>query len=273
MIGGMKMNIDIPVQRWHQAISNRHSQRKYLNQILPKKEIEELHEFVEKLNKGVTGVRAVFKKEAPDDIFQGIIGSYGKISGAPSYVAFLGEEKVENTNEKIGYLGEAFILEATSRDLGTCWIGGFFDENKAREDLNIKNSEKIYALSPVGFPDKSFSLSNKLLKAVVRSHKRKPLDKLCKKRYNENIEQWKRSALKSARLAPSAINRQPWRFELGNDSIKVYKDNNKSKTDISKNLDCGIAMLHLEVGAKFAGVKGRWSFLEQDPYVAEFRAL
>ena len=264
------MNIDIPVQRWYQAISNRHSQRNYLNQVLSKKEIIELNEFVDKINEGFTGVRAVLKKDAPDDIFQGIIGSYGKISDAPSYIAFIGKKKTKKVNEKIGYLGESFILEATSRNLGTCWIGGFFDENKAREDLSIKNNEKIYAISPVGYPDQSFSLSNKLLKVVVRSHKRKSLDKLCVEGYNDNIKKWQKTALESARLAPSAINRQPWRFEINNDWIKIKTDNDKSKTGISKKLDCGIAMLHLEIGALFADIEGKWSFIKEDPYIAEY---
>jgi len=36
-----------------------------------------------------------------------------------------------------------------------------------------------------------------------------------------------------------------------------------------KKLDCGIAMLHLEVGALYSGVKGHWEYL-LDPEIAKF---
>jgi hypothetical protein len=35
-------------------------------------------------------------------------------------------------------------------------------------------------------------------------------------------------------------------------------------------LDCGIAMLHIEVAALNAGMKGKWEFLKS-PQVARFR--
>jgi hypothetical protein len=38
---------------------------------------------------------------------------------------------------------------------------------------------------------------------------------------------------------------------------------------ISKRLDCGIAMLHIEVAALDCGVKGKWELLEA-PRVAKF---
>ena len=40
---------------------------------------------------------------------------------------------------------------------------------------------------------------------------------------------------------------------------KVIKEKNEER---SKNLDCGIAMLHLEVGALKAGVSGSWEYLK-----------
>ncbi len=38
---------------------------------------------------------------------------------------------------------------------------------------------------------------------------------------------------------------------------------------MAKRLDCGIAMLHIELGALSKGVKGRWELLKQ-PQVARF---
>ena len=39
---------------------------------------------------------------------------------------------------------------------------------------------------------------------------------------------------------------------------------------VSEQLDCGIAMLHIEIGAFYEGVKGNWVYLN-DPEVARFK--
>ena len=56
-------------------------------------------------------------------------------------------------------------------------------------------------------------------------------------------------------MAPSAINAQPWAFEVteGRISVKTISSNYGYG-----NLDCGIAMMHVELGAAHAGVTGDW---------------
>ncbi|MCK5654431.1 MAG: nitroreductase family protein, partial [Dehalococcoidia bacterium] len=75
--------------------------------------------------------------------------------------------------------------------------------------------------------------------------------------------------LEAATLAPSAINRQPWRFYVEPDSITVSIYGSRLEFGISKRLDCGIAMLHIEVAALDCGVQGKWEFLEA-PKVSRF---
>ena len=75
--------------------------------------------------------------------------------------------------------------------------------------------------------------------------------------------------IEAARLAPSARNRQPWRFRVQDSSIVVTEDGKPSLPGISKRLDCGIAMLHLELGARAAGTSGSWKLLNS-PDVARF---
>jgi hypothetical protein len=67
------------------------------------------------------------------------------------------------------------------------------------------------------------------------------------------------------------MNRQPWRFQVDRDSITVSADSAVNPTMVvSKRLDCGIAMLHIEIGALSAGVKGGWELLKS-PEVARFK--
>ena len=47
----------------------------------------------------------------------------------------------------------------------------------------------------------------------------------------------------------------------GENTITVAVDNLHDTYNIPKRLDCGIAMLHLGLGAPAAGVTGTWEFL------------
>ena len=68
------------------------------------------------------------------------------------------------------------------------------------------------------------------------------------------------------------MNRQPWSFDVEDDSITVSVRTRGTEFNVSKRLDCGIAMLHIEVAAMNCGVRGEWQFLKA-PQVARFSAL
>jgi len=55
----------------------------------------------------------------------------------------------------LGLSMEHLILAATERGLGTCWIGGQFDEKTVREALNIPENIRVVALTPLGYPDET----------------------------------------------------------------------------------------------------------------------
>ena len=68
------------------------------------------------------------------------------------------------------------------------------------------------------------------------------------------------------------MNRQPWGFQVENDGVTVYIRTTGPDFSVSKRLDCGIAMLHIEVAALVCGVRGKWQFLKS-PQVARFERL
>ncbi|MCJ7680678.1 MAG: hypothetical protein MUP70_08135, partial [Candidatus Aminicenantes bacterium] len=122
---------------------------------------------------------------------------------------------------------------------------------------NLLETERVLSVTPVGIAREEWSFQEKLLTAFGANHKRKSLDELVS---GEIKVDWMRVALDAARLAPSAVNRQPWRFKVENNSIAVGMDSLKDNYKVSKRLDCGITMLHLEIGARKAGVSGVWNF-------------
>ncbi|MGE5591322.1 MAG: nitroreductase family protein [Bacillota bacterium] len=82
--------------------------------------------------------------------------------------------------------------------------------------------------------------------------------------------EWLSLALEAARLATSAVNRQPWRFVSEGEDVLVEEVVSAWPSGhISRRLDCGIAMLHFELGARRGGRTGTWTLLSE-PRVARF---
>ncbi len=259
----------IPAEKWHQAIQVRRSRRRFIPKPVPPETLKHLADFSVELNNFIKGARAVPATDNPDQVFTGIAGSSGKVKGALAYAAFIGDVRDPKVREKVGYLGECFILEATSLGLATCWVGGMFDPAAVGKQIALADYEKVFAVTPVGYAKEEYSLGEKLMSGLAGSRKRKDLAGLCSGLARNKWPDWARSALAAARLAPSAVNRQPWRFTVAEKAITVSVDNPNDYYQISKRLDCGIAMVHLEVGALVKGVRGQWEYLNA-PEVAKF---
>lgn len=253
----------IPVDSWYDAIEKRHSVRKYTEEPVSSDLLADIETICEEF-RPFAGARAVLVREPKSDVFKGLIGPILKVKQAPHYVAFVGDTEVNHFEAALGYLGEGIILEATSRALNTCWVTGFFRPERAEEDVAIRDGEQIVGVSPLGYAvDSKDRVGNK------REHDRKPLSKLIKS--GDMDREWVEVALEAARLAPSAVNRQPWRFEIDSDSITISYG---GLVDLgtSKAIDCGIAMLHVELGARHVGEVGEW-FLLSKPKVARFEVI
>ena len=53
----------------------------------------------------------------------------------------------------MGISMEHLILAAAEQGLGTCWIGGGFDEQVVKEVLGIPHDIRVVALTPLGYAD------------------------------------------------------------------------------------------------------------------------
>lgn len=263
--------MDLPFSRWNSAITARRSRRKYSPEQIDADILEQVRRFCKEF-RPFQEARAVLVTETPDRVFKGAIGHYGKIKGAPAFIAFIGNMDDPNIQEKVGYSGEGVILEATAKGLATCWVGGFFRPEIASLLAGARQNETVLAVTPIGYVGEDLSLEDKIMAGFGRNHRRKPLSELVTGLEEIKWAAWIREALYAARLAPSAVNRQPWRFHVEQDSITVLVDNPKDTFNISKRLDCGIAMLHIEVAALQRDIKGEWEFLES-PGVARFRVI
>jgi nitroreductase len=261
--------MDIPFSRWHPAIEKRRSRRHFDPDLpIPPETLAALDKVCNQFAP-FPHARSRLVTESAESVFKGIIGSYGKVKDAQAFIAFIGDMDDPFAQEEVGYTGEGIILEATALGLNTCWVGGFFKPEIVTSLLEVSEKEQVLAVTPVGYAQQSESGEEKLMTRFGRSHNRLPLAKLVRGLPREKWPDWVNICLEAARLAPSAANRQPWGFEVQDDGITVFVRTRGPEFNVSKRLDCGIAMLHLEVAAADCGHRGHWEFLPS-PQVGKF---
>ena len=258
--------MELSVESWSLAIASRISRRSFAVEA-PGEELLARLERVCREFRPFPEARAALVREPVDEVAAGIIGGYGRVSGAACYLAFIGQMNSARVQECVGYTGEALVLEATSLGLSTCWVGGLFKPGVASARLGLGENEKVVCISPVGYPKAKPSLTDRTFKAIAGSARRKSIEELMAG--GRVPAGGLKQALEAARLSPSANNRQPWRFRADARAVTIFTDNDKKEWKISRRLDCGIAMLHFELGARASGLAGEWEFRE-DPEVARY---
>jgi nitroreductase len=249
-----------------EAISRRMSIRTYEPAPVATAELEAIRLAGERAE-ALTQVEMRFFLRSHEEMGQevrGVIGSYGKTIRAPHYIVLASKEGKGYLTDA-GFRFEQMVLEATRKDLGTCWVGLMFKEASLRSNLGLDKSWRVMVLTPIGRAGEQ-SFVSRSLRAMAGSSTRKPL---------EEFFFWQRPGaplpadvladermarvLEATRRAPSWMNKQPWRFILADREILLYKKKHQEREGKDYHLlDCGIAMANLHLAAKAVGMAGRW---------------
>jgi Putative TM nitroreductase len=251
---------------WYDAIAVRRSRRRYGDRSVAAAALATLHAFCAE-NQLVPGVRVQLTQDTEHSVFTGILDKvgdgFGRVEGAPWLAAFVGPEGSET---EVGYLGEAFILQATALGLDTCWVAGTFDRRRATKLLSLKPGERAIAVTPVGHALERKAVVERVMSSAVRAAARRQIEEIASATAISHWPAWALTAVEAARLAPSGANRQPWRFRLAGGALVMSSADDPYWT---APIDFGIAMLHVELGAAHEGVTGAWDRLPA-PDVARF---
>jgi nitroreductase len=256
---------------WYDAIGVRRSRRRYGDRKVARAALDALQTFCREFRLA-PGARVALIEDS-GDLYTGLLdkvgGAYGRVEGAPWTAAFIGPEGSEI---EVGYVGEAFILEATRLGLGTCWVAGMFDREAAQRLFALEPDERVISVTPVGHPLERKQFVERMMSAAVRSAARRQIEEIAPGLSRglgpdtEPSPAWAVTAVEAARLAPSGANGQPWRFRLERDGLVMGA---AKKTYWTAPIDYGIAMLHIELGAAHEGVHGTWERLPA-PDIARF---
>jgi len=76
---------------------------------------------------------------------------------APAVVFIIGEERIKNLVADCALAASYFMLSATSKGLGTCWVnfGTEINNPELRDELGIPENHKIVAPLALGYPVKT----------------------------------------------------------------------------------------------------------------------
>ena len=249
-----------------EVISRRVSIRNYQNESVSVAELDQVLR-AGQTAEPLTGAEMQFYLRSDEQLgreVKGILGDYGRLIHAPHYIVLAARE-TEGYLIDAGFRFEQMILEATRKELGTCWIGGMFKEGSMRLALNLGNDWRVVALTPIGRTAEQ-GVIHRTVRIVVRSSTRKPVDQMFfwerhGKALPANILGHDKIGriLEATRWAPSWHNKQPWKFILMGKEVLVYKEARQMKEGKDYHLlDCGIAMAHLHLAAKALDMRGRW---------------
>ena len=183
------------------------------------------------------------------------------ISGTDCYIA--GKMKrMKHAEEAFGYAFEKVVLFAEENGIGTTWIAGTMNRAAYEKAMELKEDEVLPCISPLGVPARKMALKETMMRKGVKADTRLSFEELFYQgAFDTPLKEADAGDLKEAfalvRLAPSAVNKQPWRLVLDGNAVHFYEKQNKGYLDNKgwdlQKIDIGIALCHFEIGAEEAG--------------------
>jgi nitroreductase len=250
-------------------ISNRKSIREFKDTPIKQEQLVELEKFSDSCKKLVQDIEVEIKlldnsRDKVSEKLQNIAGYKGNMIEAPNYI-FILSEVVDNHIENAGYIGENIVLKAKEIEIDSCWIT-FEDSEKILDKLEISSNKSISAIIALGYeatsykkkivnPTKtgeSYSLSNMEIVDNDTSTRLGVEEIVYIDEWGKNIdaetlaERALLDAFNYARMAPSTLNRQPWRFIVDGGKVILAVRNDEYTNTYESKIDAGIVMLFFE---------------------------
>ncbi len=172
------------------------------------------------------GARLALGESDPEKLYRRL-PFVAPVHGSRRYAAVICDESVPRAALHAGICGEALALEAVSLGLGTCWVAAF---RRAGADIPLEEGEKLLAVIALGVPADEGG-----------PRKRKKLTEICSPD-PAAWPLWAYNAAECVRIAPSAVNLQPWRLAFAGRTLTLFS------TRAGAGLDLGIAALHMTLG-------------------------
>ncbi len=194
--------------------------------------------------------------------------------------------RVPHAEEAFGYAFEKVVLFAQARGIGTTWIAGTMDRPAFEKAMALQDGEVMPCVSPLGYPARKMSMREVMMRKGIKADTRLPFAALfCSGSFDTPLTPEAAgklfAALEAVRLAPSAVNKQPWRAVVCGDTVHFFEKHSRGYGvggwDIQR-IDMGIALAHFALVAKESGLSPALTVADpglnaapDTDYIASFR--
>ncbi|MDO4619074.1 MAG: nitroreductase family protein [Lachnospiraceae bacterium] len=210
-----------------EAMSARHTVRKYKDTPLSKEVVEQLQARIDANNEKLgTAISLVTDTE------EGIPGIVKLLmtKNVKNYFVLAGPE-TPDMEEKLGYASADLMLYAQTIGLNTWWIGGTFSRNGVRKAAGAADENKVIGIVVVGYGENQ-----------GRPHKSKKAEEISS--YEGEAPDWFKAGVEAVLLAPTAVNRQAYTIAGKGSQVTMT-----CKKGAFSDADLGIGKYHFEIGA------------------------
>ncbi len=228
----------------------RRSVRTFDGQMPDKQVIDELKAFAEEMtNPFGIKVRFIFLDAEKEKLSSPVL------TGEKLYVSAI-VERGPLAAVAYGYSFEKFLMKAHELGLGTVWIGGTMPRDKFEKASGLAEDEIMPCISPLGAVSNKMSVKESLMRKGVKADSRMKFEELFFSgdfaspiTEGQAMSMGLRDDLEAVRIAPSAVNKQPWRIVIDGKNAHFYVKHDKGYTTPDYDLqviDVGIALYHFE---------------------------
>lgn len=230
----------------YEAIYNRKSARNFKTERMSASFFQQLDKFLENIAPLYSDIRCHIDVVCALDRDVSVKGMF-KVK-APYYIVIRSENGYE-AYENAGYIMEQISLYLTSKEVGSCYQGAV--------KLDYETDEpELDSCIVMAF---GYTETTPLREAAKAS--RKNIKQICTIKNEPDKDMM--GLLEAARLAPSAFNRQPWRFVVYKNRIHIFEADGvfEKNNSLISAVDMGIVQCHLMIAAEEMWIKAELTIL------------
>lgn len=256
----------------YEAILARRSVRRYEKRPLEEATLAQVREIISSVKPLIpeNQFEVLVRDEVVGEDLVTVLGGYGRFYTPPHSLApyMVGERHVL---EDLGYRSEQIAVRLAALGIGSCYIGALKREDEVRIRFGLPKGARIGAFLVFGRPAVAVGgrTFNTLMRRGLGGHRRLPVERLFFQDTFDNPAAPPAEIsplIKAARVAPSGVNAQPWRFLWRDGRLYLFVTRNNPKYTMAGSQeyrlhDGGICMANVTLALEALGMEGQWVML------------
>ena len=147
-----------------QTLQSRHSVRAFREEALSDTHVKKLKACITMINTHQQGLKFQLITNDPDPL-AGFSKSYGVFTNPRNYMAAVVDTATPDVLERAGYYAEQVVIKSCELGVGSCFVGGTYNESKVK--VQLRAGEKVLFLVLLGYPAEKTKFMAKIMAKMV----------------------------------------------------------------------------------------------------------